>query len=74
MELEFPKFGLFKGAPCNAQPRLTSSNMSNARLYDTLAGKARGGQRPGFDKWGNGDLIGGENQPIVAMCIVNTVE
>lgn len=70
----FPKLGLYKGAATNQQPLLTSSDLLNVRLYDVLGNRARGGQRPGLDKWGDGDLIGGAEQPIVAMCIVETVE
>jgi len=36
-------------------------------------GKAVGGQRPGMDKWGNGDQIGAAEQPVVDMCSVTTV-
>lgn len=72
--LQFPVLGLYKGAATNNQPPLTSSDLLNVRAYDVLADKLRGGQRPGLDKWGDGDLIGGAEQPVVAMCIVNTVE
>jgi len=47
--------------------------MNNMRPYDTLDKRARGGQRPGLVKWGDGDLIGGAEQPVVAMCIVTSV-
>ena len=74
LSLPFPKLGLFRGAATNRQPALTSSEMLNCRLYDTLSNKARGGQRPGWEKWGDGDLIGGAEQPVVAMCVIDTVE
>jgi len=47
--------------------------MNNVRPYDTLDDRARGGQRPGLDKWGDGDQIGAAEQPVVAMCIVTSV-
>ncbi len=43
------------------------------RVYDTLDNRARGGQRPGMDKWGNGDQIGAAEQPVVAICVVSSV-
>jgi len=48
--------------------------MKNMRLYDTLDTRARGGQRPGLDKWGDGDQIGAAEQPVVAIVTVSSVE
>lgn len=74
MEIKFPKGGLNKGTASVDQPIDTSPDMNNVRLYDTLDNKARGGQRPGLDKWGNGDQIGGSEQPVVAMIVVSSVQ
>jgi len=55
------------------QPGLTSFSMLNVRPYDTLSNRLRGGQRPPLVKWGDGDLIGAEEQPVVAICTVSSV-
>lgn len=71
--IPFPVMGVNKGRACSDQPFATSSDMKNVRPRDVLDGRARGGQRPGLDKWGNGDLVGGSNQPVVAMCVVASI-
>lgn len=74
MIIRFPKKGLDKGNAANEQPKDSSPDMNNMRLYDVLENRARGGQRPGIDKWGNGDQIGGASRPVVAICIVSSVK
>lgn len=74
MEIKFPSDGINKGQAAVDQPMNTSPEMNNVRRHDTLDNRDRGGQRPGLDKWGDGDRIGAANQPVVAMCIVTTVE
>ncbi len=73
MQIPFPYRGEDKGRAAHQQPPGTSPDMNNVRLYDTLDTRARGGQRPGLDKWGAGTQIGGSEQPVVAMCTVSTV-
>ena len=73
MKIPFPFKGLDKGRAAHQQPLGTSPDMNNVRVYDTLDTRARGGQRPGLDKWGAGTQIGGAEQPVVAMCTVSTV-
>ena len=73
MVILFPIKGIHRGGVTSLLPPLTSTDMNNVRPYDTLDNRARGGQRPGLKKWGDGDLIGGAEQPIVAMCIVTSV-
>ncbi len=73
MKLPFPLQGVDKGRATSEQPIATSPDMNNMRLYDTLDNRARGGQRPGLDKWGAGVQIGAAEQPVVAMCIVSSV-
>lgn len=73
MRLKFPRQGIDKGRATSEQPIATSPGMSNVRMYDTLNNRARGGQRPGLDKWGAGDQIGAAEQPVVAMCAVSSV-
>ena len=72
-EIIFPIKGLHKGFMTEKQPGLTSFSMLNVRPYDTLSNRLRGGQRPGLAKWGEGTLIGGAEQPVVAMCAVSSV-
>lgn len=72
-EIFFPVKGLHQGFMTEKQPPLTSFSMLNVRPYDPLSNRLRGGQRPGLVKWGDGDLIGGVNQPVVAICSVSSV-
>ncbi|KKL70211.1 hypothetical protein LCGC14_2107220, partial [marine sediment metagenome] len=68
MELLPPIKGLFRGTLLGHAPELTSESMNNVRPRDSLEKRLRIGQRPGLDKWGNGDLIGGDsNYPVVAL-------
>ena len=71
MELRFPLQGKYLGTPSSKQPNQTSRDMNNVRPF--FDGRAVGGQRPGLDKWGDGDQIGGAEQPIVAMCSVSSI-
>lgn len=73
VQLQFPLLGLNLGRAASDQPYATSFAMSNVRLYDVLDKRARGGQRPGQTPWGDGDLIGGSNQPVVAMTVVSSI-
>jgi len=73
MEIFFPIKGLHKGFMTEKQPPLTSFSMLNVRPYDPLSNRLRGGQRPGLVKWGDGTLVGGAEQPIVAICSVSSV-
>lgn len=73
MKLRFPYEGVDKGRALCEQPEMTSPDMNNIRPYDVLDNRMRGGQRPGLDKWGNGDQVGAAEQPVVAMCTVSSV-
>ena len=71
MRAPFPLFGIDKGRTVSNQPLLTTSDIKNMRLYDTLDNRARGGQRPGLNKMAEYEQqISGHPQPIVAMCTV----
>ncbi len=72
-QIMFPLLGINKGRVTSQQPFATASRMLNVRLYDVLDGRARGGQRPGQTPWGNGDLVGAANNPVVAMCVVSSI-
>ena len=74
MEIGFPFSGIDKGRAASNQSPDTSPDIKNMRPYDTLDNRARGGQRPGLDKWGNGDQIGGGAFPIVDICSVTTID
>ncbi len=73
MELLPPIKGIFRGSLTGHAPELTSEDMNNIRPVDTQEGRVRIGQRPGLAKWGNGTRIGGDDQPVVAVCFVNSV-
>lgn len=75
--LRFPILGLQKGRAVSDQDQNTSPYLNNVRSFDVIENRARGGQRPGLKKWGNGNQIGGagagadgEGQPIVDMAVV----
>jgi len=73
MELLPPIKGVFRGSLTGHAPELTSEVMNNVRPVDVQEKRVRIGQRPGADKWANGDRVGGAFQPVVAMCFVNSV-
>lgn len=72
-ELSPPIKGISKGLPVDKEQPMTSGYMNNVRPIDTLERRLRLGQRPGLDKWGNGDQIGAAEQPVVAFCVVAAV-
>lgn len=72
MRIRFPLKGLHLGAATTQPPEGTTFDCLNVRPFDSLKGRARGGQRPALVKWGNGDQVGGTEQPVVAMCVVGT--
>jgi len=73
MEFPLPIKGVAYGLPVDKVSVATSGYMNNCRPVDTLEKRLRIGQRPGLDKWGNGDQIGAAEQPVVAMCVVSSV-
>ena len=73
VRIQFPLLGINKGVATTQQPYATAPEMNNIRLYDVLGKRARGGQRPGQTAWGDGDLIGDSNQPVVAMTVVSSI-
>ena len=72
MKLSFPVKGIHKGVAASSQPEMTSPDMLNARPYDVLERKVRGGQRPGLDKL-YARQISDIATPIVAICSVTVV-
>jgi len=72
-EIPAPLRGKAVTTPADKSPTMTTFFMNNIRPVDTLARRIRLGQRPGLDKWGNGTLVGGSEQPVVAMCVVSSV-
>ncbi len=73
MSMPFHHTGIDKGRATSQQSPETSPDMNNVRLFDVLDHRARGGQRPGLDKWGAGTQIGALEQPVVAICVVSSV-
>lgn len=74
VKIGFPIEGINKNWPNSTQPKSTSPDLMNVRPRDVSEQRTRGGQRPGLDKWGEGTLVGGAEQPVVAICTVNSVE
>lgn len=68
----FPLDGIDKGRATPEENLATSHDINNSRPYDTLAKKARGGQRGAFKKKYS-QQIGGQAAPIVAICTVTVV-
>jgi len=73
INFQLPVKGIHKGGAVEQSPAMTSGYMNNVRARDVLENKVRIGQRPGLDKWGDGDRVGAAEQPVVAMCIVSAV-
>ena len=69
----FPLNGLNKNRAVSKQTLGTSSDLNNVRPYDIFENRARGGQRPGLNKWGDGDDIGSGN-PIVSLISITYME
>ena len=74
VQFQFPINGIDRNWAASGQPNLTTYDCMNVRPYDVIANRSRGGQRPGLDKWGNGDQIGGATSPIVALCSITFIE
>ena len=70
----FPLNGQNKNFGLSVQPKGTAADMNNVRPFDILKNRARGGQRPGLDKWGDGDNVGGGGNAIVAITSVSYME
>ena len=74
VNFNLPFQGIHKGGAVAQSPLLSSGDMNNVRVRDVLENRVRIGQRPGLDKWGDGDLIGAvDSSPVVAFCIVSSV-
>lgn len=74
IDFELPIRGKHEGFATENQLPLSSGNLNNVRPKDVLEGKIRIGQRPGLDKWGDGDQIGAAEEPVVAICFVSSIE
>jgi hypothetical protein len=73
IELNFPLEGINKNWANSKQPPMTSPDMLNVRPYGTAEARLRGGQRPGVDKWGDGDQIAGAANPVLFICQVTAM-
>lgn len=71
LNFPLPVKGVFKGGAVENDPPVNSGYMKNVRARDTLENRVRLGQRPGMEKWGDGDQLG-SGTPIVAMCTVSS--
>jgi hypothetical protein len=73
VEFAFPVRGKNEAFPVSETPQVTSGALLNVRPFDAIANRMRGGKRPGLNKWGAGTQIGSATQPVVAMCVVDSV-
>ncbi len=73
VRFQLPIKGIHLGGAVETSPALASGHMNNVRARDVLENKVRIGQRPGLDKWGDGDQVGAAEQPIVAICVISSV-
>jgi len=73
VNFQLPIKGVHKGGAVETSPALTSAHMSNCRARDVLENKVRIGQRPGLEKWGDGDRVGAAEQPVVCIVSVSSV-
>jgi len=74
VEFLIPLLGKNENWAASKQPKLTSPDLENVRVYGVLDNRARLGQRPGLDKRYSARLGGDSGQPVVAICQVTTVE
>lgn len=72
--IPIPIKGIFKGFNPELVSVEYSQKMNNMRPVDQYDNKIRLAQRPGLDKWGNGDQIGGTSVPVVEITVVSAVE
>ncbi len=69
----FPISGIDKGRAIPEEDLSTTPDCNNARPYDTIDKRGRGGQRPALDKRYS-QQIGGQAAPIVAITQVTVVD
>ena len=74
VELSLPYRGVSKGLAVDKTPPDTTGDIMNVRPIDVLAQRLRLGQRPGLKKWGAGTQVGAAEQPVVAICVVESVK
>jgi len=72
-EFNPPLLGINNAVNPDKQPSLTTDYMDNVWPIDVLEKRIRLGQRPGVDKAFDGQ-IGNASNPIVAVCVVTTVD
>lgn len=73
VNFQLPIRGIHLGGSVEQGPTMTSGHMSNCRARDVLENKVRIGQRPGLEKWGDGDQVGEAEQPVVAIISISSV-
>lgn len=73
VDLLSPIKGVSESLDPSKQVPLTSGHMNNCRPTDVLEKQIRIGQRPGLDKVFD-EQIGGLTNPIIAICVITTVD
>lgn len=70
IELQFPLGGLDRSQRFQSQPPYTAKDLQNVRVHGTFMDRARGGQRPGLEKYSQTQL--GSGAPIRSLHQVDT--
>lgn len=73
MILRFPLKGVNRGLATVIESSEYTFDLNNVRPVDTLDNRMRGGQRPPARMWGNSSQVGGAEQPVVEMCVIQSL-
>ena len=73
INFQLPIKGLHLGGSAEQGAAMTSTHLNNVRARCVLENKVRISQRPGLEKWGDGDRVGSATSPAVALCTVSIV-
>lgn len=73
MVIRFPLQGINKGMATVVETPAFTFDANNVRAVDTLDNRRRGGQRPPAVLWGNGSQVGDSEQPVVEMCVIQSL-
>jgi len=72
-KLPLPIRGINKGLTVAVTTSEYTTNMNNVRPRSVQENRIRLGQRPGLEKWGVGEQIGGIEQPVVYITSVSSI-
>jgi hypothetical protein len=73
MKVRFPLQGINKGMATVVESPDYTFDLLNVRAVDTLDNRFRGGKRPPAVLWANGDQVGDSEQPVVELCVIQSL-